>query len=81
MRRETTNPLTLQEHKQLGSEIRTTGARLHQLCDFVVSVYGPNNRAAFSFLKVVEAMDRLCVDLEGQANKDCPGFIKEKFYL
>ena len=81
MRRETANPLTSQEHRQLGSEIRATNARLHRLCDFVVAVYGPNNRAAFSFLKTVEAMDRLCVDLEGQANRDCPEVLNESFYL
>ena len=81
MRRETANPLTSQEHRQLGNEIRATNARLHQLRDFVVGVYGPNNRAAFSFLKMVEAMDRLCTDLEGQANKDCPEVPNENFYL
>ena len=81
MRPDTSNPLTLDEHRQLGQELRATNARLHQLCDLVVSVYGPNNRAAFSFQKLAEAMERVCKDLEAQAGKDVPGYTTDTFYL
>ncbi len=81
MRPEAPNPLTLEEHRQLGKELRAANARLHQLCDLLVSVYGPNNRAAFSFQKATEAMDRLCADMETQATKDGAGFAGETFYL
>ena len=81
MRPETSNPLTLAEHRQLGTELRATNTRLQQLCSLVVSVYGPNNRAAFSFQKAAEAMDRLCKDLESQAARDVAGYSAESFYL
>ena len=81
MRPETPNPLTLEEHRRLGSELRAANLRLHQLCDIIVSVYGPQNRAAFSFQRVTEAIDRLCADLETQATWDGAGFKKDNFYL
>jgi len=80
MRPETVNPLTLNEHRQLGTELRATTARLRQLCDVVVSVYGPQSRAAFSFQKTMETLDRLCSDMEAQANRDLPGHGPENFY-
>jgi hypothetical protein len=81
MRPETSNPLTLDEHRQLGQELRAANARIHQLCDLVVNVYGPNNRAAFSFQKLAEAVELVCKDLEAQANKDLPGYSSGNFYL
>ena len=81
MRPETPNPLTLEEHRQLGNELRAATLRMHQLCDVVVNVYGPNNRAAFAFQKMTEAMDRLCAELETQATKDGVGFKRDNFYL
>jgi hypothetical protein len=81
MRPETSNPLTLDEHRKLGRELRATNARLRQLCDVVVGVYGPNNRAAFSFQKLSEAMERACQDLETQATRDVGGYPGESFYL
>jgi hypothetical protein len=74
-------PLTLEEHRELGSELQIARARLHQLCDLVVAVYGPNNQAAFTFLKVVEHMDRLGKDMMAQAVQDLPGFPTDKLYL
>ena len=53
---------------------------MRQLCELVVSVYGPNNRAAFTFQKMVEAMDRLCADLETQATRDAPGLPGKNLY-
>jgi hypothetical protein len=71
----------LEEHRELGRQVREAHARLHELCGLVISVYGPNNRAAFSFLKVAEAMDRLCLDLQTQASRDLPGFPIDGFYV
>jgi hypothetical protein len=81
MHLDTPNPLTLEEHRQLGTELRATNERLRQLCDLVVSVYGPNNSAAFAFQKVAEAMERLCKDMESQAAHDLPGYSANNFYL
>jgi hypothetical protein len=80
MRPETPHPLTPEEHRRLGLELRAANARLHLLCDLVVGVYGSNNRAAFSFQKAAEAMDRLCVDLETQAMRDGGGQKPTNFY-
>jgi hypothetical protein len=81
MNSQTPNPLTLEEHRELGREMSATNARLRELCHLVVSVYGPQNRAAFSALKATAAMERLCQDLQTQVTVDYPGFATEKFYL
>jgi hypothetical protein len=77
---ENTSPLTLEEHRELGHEITAIHSRLRELCNLIVDVYGPVNRASFSFLKTTEAMDRLCQDLQTQASKDLPGFAVDKLY-
>jgi hypothetical protein len=80
MRPESLNPLTLEEHRQMGVELRGTRARLHELCTLVMSVYGPQNQAAFDFVKAAESVDRLCEDLQAQAARDWPGLPTEGFY-
>jgi hypothetical protein len=54
---------------------------LRELCNVVASVYGPNNRAAFSFLKITDDMERLCQDLQTQVTRDYPGYDVDDFYL
>ena len=81
MRPETSSPLTLEEHRELSREIRAAHARLRELCNVVVSVYGPNNRAAFSFLKITDDMERLSQDLQTQVTRDYPGYAVDDFYL
>ena len=81
MRPQAPVPLTLEEHRELGSEMRAVNARVQELCKVVVSVYGPNNQASFTFLKVADAMERLCQDLQSQAAKDLPGYPTDGFYL
>ncbi|HWB84626.1 MAG TPA: hypothetical protein VG675_10835 [Bryobacteraceae bacterium] len=81
MRPESPIPLTLEEHRELGREIRVAGARLQELCTLIAKVYGPQNRAAFSFLKVTEAIERLRQDLEAQVSQDLPGIPVDGFYL
>ena len=61
--------------------MRATNARLRQLCALVVEVYGPNARAAFSFVKTLEAAQRLCDDLQRQAAQDAPEFPTDDIYL
>jgi hypothetical protein len=80
MRPESLNPLTLEEHRQLGAELRGARSRLHELCELVTSIYGPQNRAAFEFVKTAESVDRLCQDLQAQAAQDWPGHPTEDFY-
>jgi hypothetical protein len=81
MRPETSSPLTLEEHRELSREIRAVRVRLRELCGVVTGVYGPNNRAAFSFLKVIDDMDRLCQDLQTQVSRDYPGQDVDDLYL
>jgi hypothetical protein len=80
MRPESLSPLTLEEHRQLGEEIKAMSGRMHELARVVASVYGPNNQAAFGFLQLVEVVDRLQKDLQSQAEKDLPGYPVNGFY-
>jgi hypothetical protein len=61
--------------------MKATIQRLRALCDLVVSVYGPANRAAFGFLKTVEAIEHLEQDLATQAMRDLPGYPSNDLYL
>jgi hypothetical protein len=70
----------LEEHRELGAELRGTVARLHELSTLVMGVYGPQNRAAFEFGKLAESMERLCQDLDAQAEHDWPGYSTQGFY-
>jgi hypothetical protein len=70
MHSETPLPLTAQEHRELANELRSVNVRLQELCHLVVNVYGQNNRAGFSFLKALEALDRLESDLRVQSEAD-----------
>ena len=54
--------------------------RLRSLCDLIVQVYGTNNLASFSFLKAMEAMDRVKYELKSQAAQDLPGHATDNFY-
>ena len=81
MRSATSSPLTLEEHLQLSREIRAVRARMRELCDVVGGAYGPNNRAAFNFLRLTDAMDRLCQNLQAQVSEDCPGPDVDNLYL
>jgi hypothetical protein len=46
----------------------------------VVEVYGPQNHAAFTFQKIVEALDSLSEDMQAQAAEDLRGETVEGFY-
>jgi hypothetical protein len=80
MGREHTIPLTLDEHRELGRDMQANTARLRSLCDLIVQVYGPQNLAAFNFLKAMEALDRVNYELQAQAVHDLPGHEKDIFY-
>jgi hypothetical protein len=81
MRPQSLVPLTLEEHQELGAEMRAVNARLQELCKLVVSVYGRQNSAAFTFIKAAEDVSRLCQDLQAQAAKDLPGHPIDGLYL
>jgi hypothetical protein len=81
MRPQTPLPLTLEEHDELGRELRQTRLRMRELCALVTGVYGPQNRAAFSFQKATEVLDHLCNDLQAQAAEDLPGQTVDHLYL
>jgi hypothetical protein len=73
--------LTVDEHRELGREMKATAKRLRVLCDLVVDVYGPANRAAFSFVKAMEAIEHLEQDLAAQAMHDLPEYPSNDIYL
>lgn len=81
MRPETPLPLTLDEHRELARELRSNNARMRELYELVVSVYGPNNQAAFTFQKAADAIDRLCKDMQAQAAQDYPGYPIGSLYV
>jgi len=80
MRPQTPVPLTLEEHRELGRELRATNARLQELCKVVVAIYGPNTQAAFTFRKAAENLERLCQDMQAQAAMDLPGIPVDGLY-
>ena len=80
MRPQTPIPLTLEEHRELGVELREINARLQALSQVVISVYGPQTQAAFTFQKVADQVQRLCEDMQAQATRDLPGFSVDGFY-
>jgi hypothetical protein len=75
------NPLTLEEHRELGKELSAINSRMRELCNLVVIVYGPQNRASFSFLKTAESVERLCQEMQTQVTLDHPGYSVGKIYL
>ena len=81
MRPQTSAPLTLEEHRELGAEMRRMNSRLQELCKLVVSVYGPNCPAAFTFTKTAGNLDKLCLDLQAQVGRDYPGYSTDGFYV
>jgi len=80
MQPDTPQPLTREEHLELGRELKRMRTRLNELAALVVDVYGPQNHAAFTFQKIVEALDTLSADLEAQAAQDLQGQRFETFY-
>jgi hypothetical protein len=81
MRPETSLPLTLEEHRELGLELRRTSARLRELGRMTATAYGLNSQAAFTFAKAVESLDRLSKDMQQQAAHDCPGLPIDHLYV
>jgi hypothetical protein len=67
---ETPLPLNSEEHRELAEELRAATERLQPLCDLIVSVYGSESRAAASFRKALEALERLQAELAAQARYD-----------
>ncbi len=61
--------------------MKATARRLRSLCDLVVDVYGPANRAAFSFMRAIDAVEHLEQDLATQAAQDLPGSAVNDIYL
>ena len=64
----------------MARELQTTSERMHSLCELIIQVYGTNSLASFSFLKAIDAMDRVKYELQAQALQDLPGHAKDVFY-
>lgn len=80
MHPERPQPLTREEHLELGRELKKTRVRLKELAALVVDVYGPQNHAALTFQKIVESLETLSGDLQVQAAEDLRGQPAEQFY-
>jgi hypothetical protein len=74
------NPLSFDEHRELGRDILRTRAHMRQLAALMMTVYGPQSRTTFTYQKVNEAIDRLCGEMQAQAELDCPGLDASSFY-
>jgi hypothetical protein len=74
------NPLTFEEHRELGQEILKARARLLHLSSVVRGVYGAQSRVAFQYAKMLEALDRVCLEMQAQAELDCPGLNASSLY-
>jgi hypothetical protein len=81
MRSENQVPLTLEEHRELGREMKKAAARLRELCGLVIEVYGPQSAAGFRFQKAMEALEHLNQELETQATRDLNGASPRSLYL
>jgi hypothetical protein len=81
MRAETQVPLTPAEHRELARELRKSRLRLRELCNMVMTVYGPDHGAAEAFQALADSMDRLCAEMQRQAIADCPGVSIDGLYL
>jgi hypothetical protein len=77
----TENKLNMEEHGELGDELRKASARLRQLCGLVVGVYGPQSLPAVSFVHTVEAIERLRAEMEVQAAQDLQRYVEKNLYL
>jgi hypothetical protein len=80
MRPESSQPLTRDEHLELGRELKRARIKLDELAALVTEVYGPQNHAAFTFQKIIEALDTLCEDMQVQAAEDLRGQRVEGMY-
>lgn len=80
MRPETPQPLTRDEHLELGRELKKARIKLHELAALVVDVYGSQHQAALTFQKAIGALDTLSEDLQAQAAEDLRGQRVEGFY-
>jgi hypothetical protein len=75
-----TDPLNFEEHRDLGQELQNTRQRIARLSSMALEVYGPNNRCAFAFEKLNQALQHLIDELARQAVADCPGTSAEDLY-
>jgi arginine deiminase len=80
MRPERPQPLTREEHLELGRELKQARIKLNELAALVAEVYGPQNHAAFTFQKIIDALDSLSEDMQAQAAEDLRGQAVEGFY-
>jgi hypothetical protein len=76
-----TEPLTIEEHLELGRELRIADARLRELCELVTVIYGAESRVAFLFRKAAESVSRVRQEMQTQAALDVPGEAGDQIYL
>ena len=70
MRPQLPQPLTREEHVELGRELKQARTKLSELAALMAEVYGPQNRAAFLFRKIVDSLDALSTEMQAQAAED-----------
>ena len=80
MRPDRPQPLTRDEHAELGRELKQTRVKLSELAALVTEVYGTQNHAAFTFRKILDALDTLSEGMQAQADEDLRGEPVERFY-
>ncbi len=69
------------EHRELARELRLADMRLRELSNMVVGIYGAESRAAFSFVRALESLERLRREMQSQAASDWPEAASEQLYF
>jgi len=80
MRPDRPQPLTRDEHVELGRELKETRVKLGELAALVTQIYGPQCHAAFTFQRILEAFDTLAGDMQAQADEDLRGEPLDRLY-
>jgi len=73
MRPEQPQPLTREEHREMGLELKQARVRMRELATVVEEVYGQQSQAAYAFQRVLEAMETLSQEMQAQAAEDLRG--------
>jgi len=74
-------PLSLEEHRELASELREADVYLRELCELVAGIYGPDSRATFMFRRATDSLSRLRREMQVQASLDVPDGRADHIYV
>jgi hypothetical protein len=65
----------------MARELRAVTVKIRELSNMAAGIYTIENRAAFSFVKAAEGLERLLREMQAQAALDCPEDHTEHLYV